>query len=638
VLSWATVVATSKPVITESKEEVVEEPARPKRPLPTLIVVGESEGLLAAAETDPDSFTEFVGRNERRRRKWRSSQSESQDYATDEEPHVEPISLVVEVKPEQQSVEPIEPEVQCASKVTFAPAKVMIETDSDEEEVQSARPKERKAKTAKVSIPLKETEQRRRKARLSESEKESLDLAEVIEHGEATPQLYYDLFADSWPHPFFVFLRDAESRWKEQDASRQAAAQVQLPSVQESIQQLTQDPQELVSIQDSTPEQPTAQDSAKLPQEEQSAGPSEESCDQRDQVPEISGWVIKESPEKVVPVVAKPLSWAAMVALSKSSSIPAEKAPEPVEQIAPRPHKTPVFVVYSEEPQHPEPISSDDPDGFHECVSRKEKRRRKWRSSQSESQDADIVAEAEAVNIPESAPVIEPSQLSDVNVEAEVVSSQQPELHEKPDSKSKRAVVKVEKQTKEVERKRAKRLSESEREALQLAEAIESGQDVTNKCPVVVDDYWPDKLMYSDIEKSWQESLSVSAEPLDDKDLKSSRDGRTPDSDSDPKGPSTPQPPSSDDSSDSSSRLPTTQNLDNIHLPGDRAIFSDESTYLSESQEDQQQNDYKVGIHPLGRHDAAAVISVAFVFLFDKNARLASLKTTRIFFFIDDGL
>jgi hypothetical protein len=512
----------------------------------------------------------------------------------------------------------------------------MIETDSDEEEVQSARPKERKAKTAKVSIPLKETEQRRRRARLSESEKESLDLAEVIEHGEATPQLYYDLFADSWPHPFFVFLRDAESRWKEQDASRQAAAQVQLPSVQESIQQLTQDPQELVSIQDSTPEQPTAQDSAKLPQEEQSAGPSEESCDQRDQVPEISGWVIKESPEKVVPVVAKPLSWAAMVALSKSSSIPAEKAPEPVEQIAPRPHKTPVFVVYSEEPQHPEPISSDDPDGFHECVSRKEKRRRKWRSSQSESQDADIVAEAEAVNIPESAPVIEPSQLSDVNVEAEVVSSQQPELHEKPDSKSKRAVVKVEKQTKEVERKRAKRLSESEREALQLAEAIESGQDVTNKCPIVVDDYWPDKLMYSDIEKSWQESLSVSADRLDDKDLKSSRDGRTPDSD--PKGPSTPQPPSSDDSSDSSSRLPTTQNLDNIHLPGDRAIFSDESTYLSESQEDQQQNDYKVGIHPLGRHDAAAVISVAFVFLFDKNARLASLKTTRIFFFIDDGL
>jgi hypothetical protein len=115
--------------------------------------------------------------------------------------------------------------------------------------------------------------------------------------------------------------------------------------------------------------------------------------------------------------------------------------------------------------------------------------------------------------------------------------------------------------------------------------------------------------------------LSLSADRLDDKieNSNSSRDGRTPDSD--PKGPQSPdpQPPSSDDSSNSSSRLPTTQNLDNIDLPGDRANFSDESTYLSESQEDQQQNDYKVGIHPLGRRDASALISVALVFLFDKK-------------------
>jgi hypothetical protein len=504
------------------------------------------------------------------------------------------------------------------------------EKDSEEEEVhdvQSTRPKERKSKTAKASIPLKEMEQRRRRAKLSESEKESFDLAEAIEHGSATPQLYYDLFADSWPHPFYIFLRDAESRWKEQDASRQTPAQqLQPPANQESIKQLLQEPQELVgqSIQESIPEQQTGKDSVTLPAVSQESACSTDELQEPtvDQSPQISSWVIKESPEKSVPVVGKPLSWAAMVALSKSSSIQTEKASEPVEQIAPRPVKAPVLVVVGEEPQHSEPISSDDPDGFHECVSRREKRRRKWRSSQSESQETDIAFEAETV-IPESAPIndVPPSQPSDVYVEAEVVSSHQPELHEKPDSKTKRSVVKVEKQTKEVERKRHKRLSESEREALELAEAIESGQDVTNKCPVIVDYYWPEKLMYSDIEKSWQESLSLSADRLDDKieNSKSSRDGRTPDSD--PKGPQSPdpQPPSSDDSSNSSSRLPTTQNLDNIDLPGDRANFSDESTYLSESQEDQQQNDYKVGIHPLGRRDASALISVALVFLFDKK-------------------
>ncbi|KZS15916.1 Uncharacterized protein APZ42_018313 [Daphnia magna] len=593
VLSWASVVATSKPAITESKEEVVEEPVRPKRPLPTLIVVGDGEQPVPV-ETDPDSFTEFVCRNERRRRKWRSSQSESQDYTTDEE-HVESVSLVVDDKPKEQLVdsEPVEAPVQ--APVTSAPIK-LVEDVSDEEvhDVLPARPKERKTKTAKVSIPLKETEQRRRRARLSESERESLELADVIEHGETTPQLYYDLFADSWPHPFYIFLRDAESRWK---AKESLVNQSVVTNVQEPIQEASQlvpqetvcEPQEQVDCQpnqEPTPEliPESVQEWVPEPsalQEEASSCPSAEVLQPTtDETPVISGWVIRESPEKKVPEVAKPLSWAAMVALSKAAAM--ETVPEPVvEQVAPRPTKTPVLVVVGEEVQS-EPISSDDPDGFHECVSRREKRRRKWRSSQSESQDT----EAEAVVPEASFPTDLPSEPSYVNVKVENVSTHPPELHEKSESKSKRVVVKIEKQTKEVERKRSKRLSESEREALQLAEAIESGQDITNKCPVV-ESYWSDKILYSDAEKLWQESLNGAAVRLDDK-IESLKQSQSPESDP------IPQPPPSVESSNSSSRLPTTtENINNIDLPEDRAIWSDESTFLSESQEERQQNVHK---------------------------------------------
>ncbi|XP_045033847.1 LOW QUALITY PROTEIN: titin-like [Daphnia magna] len=565
VLSWASVVATSKPAITESKEEVVEEPVRPKRPLPTLIVVGDGEQPVPI-ETDPDSFTEFVCRNERRRRKWRSSQSESQDYTTDEE-HVESVSLVVDDKPKEQLVdsEPVEAPVQ--APVTSAPIK-LVENVSDEE-VHDVLPA-----TSKGT--------------------ESLELADVIEHGETTPQLYYDLFADSWPHPFYIFLRDAESRWK---AKESLVNQSVVTNVQEPIQEASQlvpqetvcEPQEQVDChpnQEPTPEliPESVQEWVPAPsalQEEASSCPSAEVLQPTtDETPVISGWVIRESPEKKVPEVAKPLSWAAMVALSKAAAM--ETVPEPVvEQVAPRPTKTPVLVVVGEDVQ-PEPISSDDPDGFHECVSRREKRRRKWRSSQSESQDA----EAEAVVPEASLPTDLPSEPSYVNVKVENVSTHPPELHEKSESKSKRVVVKIEKQTKEVERKRSKRLSESEREALQLAEAIESGQDITNKCPVV-ESYWSDKILYSDAEKLWQESLNGAAVRLDDK-IESLKQSQSPESDP------IPQPPPSVESSNSSSRLPTTtENINNIDLPEDRAIWSDESTFLSESQEERQQNVHK---------------------------------------------
>ena len=609
VLSWAKLVATSKPVVTESKEDVVEEPVRPKRPLPTLIVVGDVEEP-APVETDPDSFTEFVGRNERRRRKWRSSQSESQDYATDEEhveaTHVEPSA----VKEEPELVTPEVVKEEPEKLVTPAPVKELAK-DSDEEDavdVPAPHRKEKKATTAKASIPVKEMEQRRRRARLSESEKEALDIAQVIEHGETTPQLYYDLFADSWPLPFYVFLRDAETRWKTHESlASNSPVEDQQPTGQESVEEVVEE---------------VIQETAQV-QEEATVCPPSDVEEPIDESPNISEIVITEYPEDQM--IAKPLTWAAMVALSKPPPAPVE-IPESPEQIAPRPSKMPLLLVYGEE-EHHEAISSDDPDGFHECVSKRERRRRKWRSSQSESQDTDFVVEtaeiaSEAVPNPPVAPPTEPK--------VEDVDSQQPETRERSDSKSKRiAAAKVEKQTKEVERKRPKRLSESEREALQLAEAIESGQDVANRTLVSSEPYWQDKLVYSDIEKQWQESLSGSVGPLDDKmrSDKSRSDRRSPDSDP------SPQPPPSNDSSSnngaSSSRLPTTQtNVNDADLPGAPANWSDESTFLAiESQEDQQQIVvYKVGIHPLGRHDAKPCICFQFLPTKKKNkARLASL-------------
>lgn len=622
-LSWATVVATGKPVVAE-KEDNVEEPVRPKRPLPTLIVVGEAEEL-PKMESDPDSFVEFIGRHERRRRKWRSSQSESQDYTTDEE-HVEPAKSTVGVKSEvvEAPVEaPVDAPVECP-----APAPVqVIEKDSDDEEIHEIHAvphKERKAVTTKAKIPVKETEQRRRRSRLSESEKEALELAEVIEHGEAAPQLYYDLFADSWPHPFYVFLRNAEARWKQQEElANQRSDQTSLENQQatqslreESTDRQIEQSNKIDLVEECVPESVQCNEES-APSSVIEAEDQHIVCPEIEQSVPVEGPGIPELPEvtecrqECESVIVKPLSWAAMVALTKAPPAPAP-APEPPEQVPLRPSKMPVLVVVSDEVVHPDPVYSDDPDGFHECVSKRERRRRKWRSSQSESQDADVSFDAEVPSTePLSAPtpVSEPPQTSaETSCLAEV--SQQSELRERSGSKSqKHAVAKVEKQTKDVERKRHKRQSESEREALQLAEAIESGQNVSKESAHQLDNYWQDKLVYSDVEKSWQESLSGANKVTSDNETTSRRrDSRSPDSGPPPKGPQGPQPPSANDdssSSNSSSKLPTTQNV-NADLPECSATWSDESTYLAiepqRPDEEQQLQDTlnKVGIHPVG--------------------------------------
>lgn len=537
-MTWATIVATSKPVTVESTDESVEEPVRPKRPLPTLLVVGEDEPA-EKVEIDPDSFTEFVGKKERRRRKWRSSQSESQDCPTDEE-HVTEVPLIEEI----------------SAPVIAEPTKEVADESNDTPS--STCLKERKHPVVKPSIPVREAEQRKRRQRLSESEKEALEIAEFIEQGSPIPQLHYNLFADSWPNPFSIFHREAERRWKLKVSSSVAIQSEPVPAVvhQETVQAVIQ--------QDSSEESATAND---------------------EQISKLDENVIQES------TIEKPLSWAALVASNK----PAPLVPEPTvdieNQTQPRSSKHPVLLVVGDDTpiESTEPLE-EDPDGFHECLSKREKRRRKWRSSQSESQDPEVESTSEPVEN-------EPVQQASLAVEAVESTTSAPDrvanegddapptdiIRERTDSKSSsKRHPKPEKETKEMMRKRQKRRSESEKEALEIAEAIEANKPLkSSSSPKVVsfpDSYWADKFTHSDAEREWQERLNrkkVVVINLTEK--RSDSDPPTPpDSGSrDPNNPPSPNnPPNSSDS-------PSTQNDSSDGPPTGSTNWSDESTYLA---------------------------------------------------------
>lgn len=601
-MSWASIVATSKPVVAESMEEVPEEPVRPKRPLPTLIVVGEEEHTSAPVSTDPESFTEFLGRKERRRRKWRASQSESQDCLTDDE-HGE-VPLIEALKEE---LPPIAQEPPTVSEAT-APSAEEPETlrnDMSEEKESDELPilhlKDRpKTVHAKESFPVKEAEQRRRRHRLSESEKEAFELADAIEKGQPTPQLYYDLFADSWPGPFCVFHQEAEKRWKLQEGANHHAPSGLDDAQIGEVAHAQQETMPEVEVQE-VPAESQSSDHVILqtvPVETEQVSQSYE---------EILG---NEAPldRPISPAhVVKPLSWAALVASSKATVT--EEAPAAEEPVAPpKSAKQPVLLVVGEDPSVAASYLSDDPDGFHECISKREKKRRKWRSSQSESQDtevdpvaADTKEEAPEVETcpPVPPPVVAEQEREDIE---EPIDSPPTIQRERVNSKTKRPV-KEEKQTKEAVRKRQKRRSESEREALKVAEAIESGTEIAVAKPSVPekpsDSFWVDKIAYSDIEKNWQESLSRKDEKtVPEMRLGFSRDRSPPaPPDSDPKG-SDPSPPPS--SGSPNSRFPSTQ-YTGADLPTGTANWSDESTYLAIDNQLQKEKVGKQLHHPAPR-------------------------------------
>ena len=601
-MSWANVVATAKPRAPEPTEEEHEEVTRTPRPLPTLLVVGDVEET-EVPKVDPQSFNEWVGRRERRRRKWRSSQSESQDYSTDEEHPAEsqpamavPVEAAVpESIPEQEpdAVEPVaalEAETPVVEPIApeIVQMEIKVESPQEEEEVEpigSFRPVKEK-KSGRVSIPVRETEQRRKRSRLSESEKEALDIAEAIEKGEpipdtTTPALYYNLFADSWPDPFYFFIRDAESRWKSERPSV-----VEIPSEQPVTD--LDDP--VASVDDSAV--------------------------QSDAAPLISDVAISvTSPDE--PKADHRLSWAALVAAKTPEEQAAPELVDPYECVK-RCNKTPVLVVVGDETVREESPVPEDPNAFLECVSRRERKRRKWRSSQSESQDAGT--DEEGIDLPSSAPCVEQTISEVAEAEAPlVVEQQKPKEHvtfsddvetvpaegprERCDSKSKR-VPKVAKELKDVERKRQRsRLSESEKEALTLADAIETGMSVPEGmdqqaavCSALADSFWNEKISYSDAEKLWQESLAAKAsgktEEKKSKRPSPKRDGRSPAPDSG-SPPSPPQPPADGDGQGRG--LPVTQHL-SADLPAGLGTWSDESTYLAvEQPADRKMSPDKVG-------------------------------------------
>merc|ERR1711911_489427 len=229
-----------------------------------------------------------------------------------------------------------------------------------------------------------------------------------------------------------------------------------------------------------------------------------------DESPQISEWKIpvNTQPPPVAQKSIKPLSWAEMVAISKAVEVEKVEASEPVKS---RTTKTPVLVVVGEvDDLQSVPVVPSDPSEFTECVGRNERRRRKWRSSYSEScefstdgeecsnqpesnaesipSETKMVTEPEEVQVEpiQSDPVVEPSTNQtcssefqptakvsfDDDIQTENVKSEEMHSSVKP----KKVQTKIEKETKEVERKRQRsRLSESEKEALALAEAIESG-------------------------------------------------------------------------------------------------------------------------------------------------------------------
>ena len=557
-LTWANVVATAKPRSPEPVEEVEDTP-RPARPQPTLVVVGEFEEV-AAVPSDPDYFDEWVGRRERRRRKWRSSQSESHDYSNDEEqPNEEQPDLEKpseNPKFDEQPSEDMAPVAMAAVQVAETVVEIAISStlgsnEQDEQVVLSPLHKEKKINRS--SFPVKEVEQRRKRSRLSESEKEALDLADAIERGDpivtdakmkVVPVLFHNLFADSWPDPFYFFIRDAESRWRSSESALAAL---------EPEPELSS-PGELEPIE--------------VVESNASAAQSEEE---------------------------QPLTWAALVATHKYDERVTSEVSETddmFKSIPLRPVKTPLLVVVGEEASVDSP-TVDDPDAFLECVGRRERRRRKWRSSQSESQDAgtdgdenvELMQEnpTEEESVP-SAPKARPELASeprghvtfsdDVAVDDEVVIA----------VKAKTKVSKVAKELKDVERKRQRsRLSESEKEALELAEAIEHGPVLKEVAvPALSDSYWSDRLVYSDAETSWQESRVVK-EKSNTKTIEDHPSGPSQDPDGDP----SPQPPSSSGGSggDPGSRggFPAAANsMSTADLPSGVANWSDESTYLAD--------------------------------------------------------
>ena len=489
-MSWATLVATGKTRTTSESNEKTEEEemVRPKRPLPTLVVVGDESQLETAppTATDPESFKEVVGKKERRLRKWRSSQSESQDCPTDDELHqtteaiVTPIETVTEQEPLNDPV-PIVVEVPLQAAETIEEDKESIPT------VVHPIKEHKKHTTARTSIPVKETEQRRKRSKLSESEKEALDMADEIEHGKPIPQLHYDLFADSWPLPLYVLLRQAECRWKVFEQQQVAISKL-------AVEQQAEE--EIKVIED-------------------------------------------ELPAPVVTEV-KPLSWAAMVALAKPSGTPPPPPPPlPQAEETILHHRVPPLLVVVGD-QHVEPssvsdnICPEDEDGFRECVGKGERRRRKWRLSQSESQETDnaVVTETPAVSNDD--------------------ENQQKVAHKRSDK------VKTKRQ-----------------------------RETVQPCS---DAYWVDKLVYSDLEKAWHESLSSNSSQEEEENK-----GPT---DSSPPGPPKPPSPgdpgsrSSDDdgtpsSSSSQQQQPPPQQQsssssnDDSNLVSGKANWSDESTYLA---------------------------------------------------------
>ena len=563
-MSWANLVATGKPRTTSESTEKAEEDeiVRPKRPLPTLVVVGDENTDMSPASTvtDPDSFTEVVGKRERRLRKWRSSQSESHDYATDDElqhtaePAVTPIEAVAE---QQLQSEPV--------VIADATIQVVASAEEDDNESSSAvsRPvKDSHKKTAstRTSIPVKETEQRRKRSKLSESEKEALDIAEEIEHGKSIPQLHNDLFADSWPLPLYVLLRQAEYRWQllEQTAKKQS--------------------------KESQIEQETNEEVIKTVENEPST--------------------ITETQQQVQPIAeVKPLSWAAMVALSKPTPPPppplsqSEVCPADVANVHHR--APPVLVVVGDEnveqTQASDNLCPEDEDGFRECVGKREKRRRKWRSSQSESQDTDDTT------TPTASPAVEAP--ADVQIDNKL--------------KEQRSSNKV----------KSKRQRGGAPRPLD-----EVGSSVAQEQPVqpYADAYWVDKLAYSDVEKAWHESLSSSQEEVEEQEEDKVSQG--PDSSPGPPKPPSPGDPGSRNSDNepsssssqqqqqhqsppSSSQDEGSSNNDNLSGSG-KPNWSDESTYLAtddDGVDDARRLQLKQ--HKVGNSNASISLNIAALFI-----------------------
>ena len=131
-------------------------------------------------------------------------------------------------------------------------------------------------------------------------------------------------------------------------------------------------------------------------------------------------------------------------------------------------------------------------------------------------------------------------------------------------------------------RKRQKRQSESEKEALEIAEAIETNKPLkSSSSPKVVsfpDSYWADKFTHSDAEREWQERLNRKKVVVINltENSPDSDPPAPPDSGSrDPKSPPSPNnPPNSSDS-------PSTQNDSSDGPPTGSTNWSDESTYLA---------------------------------------------------------